>query len=118
LLSSHLLDEVDRICDNVVIIAAGRVTRSGDLSSLRGQVTGLVLEVDDLVAEIATSLRASGCAVDVDGYSMSITGTGQLHDLARDAVSAAGVGLRRLVDRQVTLEDVFLEANDAAVSAQ
>ena len=117
LLSSHLLDEVDRICDNVVIIAAGRVTRSGDLASLRGKVTGLVLEVDDRPDEVAASLRASGCEVELEGQAMAISGPGQLHDLARDAVSASGVGLRRLVDRQVTLEDVFLEANDAAGGA-
>lgn len=114
LLSSHLLDEVDRICDNVIIIAAGRVTRSGDLSSLRGEVTGLVLEVDDKVGEVAANLRGSGCDVEVSGEAITITGTGPLHDMARDAVAGAGVGLRRLVDRQVTLEDVFLEANDAA----
>lgn len=114
LLSSHLLDEVDRICDHVVIIAGGRVSRSGNLSDLRGDVTGLVLDVDDRVDVVAATLTAAGCDVHVDGDRLIITGPRpeQLHDLARDAVAAAGVGLRRLVDRQVTLEDVFLEAND------
>ena len=119
LLSSHLLDEVDRICDNVVIIAGGRVTRSGNLSDLRGDVTGLVLEVDDRVEVVAASLTAAGCDVEVDGERLTITGPqpDRLHDLARDAVAAAGVGLRRLVDRQVTLEDVFLEANDEVATS-
>ncbi|MFV2038722.1 MAG: ABC transporter ATP-binding protein [Acidimicrobiales bacterium] len=112
LLSSHLLDEVERVCDSVVIIAAGRVTRSGALSTLRGQVTGLVLEVDDKVDEVAETLRTWGCAVELDGARMTITGEGNLHDFARDAVVRAGVGMRRLVDRQITLEDVFLEANE------
>ena len=119
LLSSHLLDEVDRICDNVVIIAAGRVTRSGSLTDLRGAVTGLVLDVDDRPDVVAATLRAAGCEVEPDGLRLTITGPEpeRLHDLARDAVAGAGVGLRRLVDRQVTLEDVFLEANDEVVSA-
>lgn len=119
LLSSHLLDEVDRICDSVVIIAGGRVTRSGDLSDLRGDVTGLVLDVDDRADVVAASLSAAGCTVDMDGDRLTITGPQpeQLHDLARDAVAAAGVGLRRLVDRQVTLEDVFLEANDEVATS-
>ena len=120
LLSSHLLDEVDRICDNVVIIAAGSVSRSGNLSSLRGDVTGLLLEVDDRVEAVAATLSNAGCIVNVEGSRITIEGAGgddgSLHDLARDAVAAAGVGLRRLTDRQVTLEDVFLQANDEAAS--
>lgn len=110
-LSSHLLDEVDRICDNVVIIADGRVAVAGSLDTLRGDVTGLLVEVDDRAEDVAAALRRAGCQVDVDGSRMTITGDGDLHDLARDAVVEAGVGLRRLVDRQVTLEDVFLDAN-------
>jgi len=112
LLSSHLLDEVERVCDNVIIIAGGRVTRSGNLSTLRGDITGLVIEVDDKVEQVAQALRSSGCEVEVDGQKLTIAGDGQLHDIARDAIVAAGVGLRRLTDRQVTLEDVFLEANE------
>ena len=34
---------------------------------------------------------------------------GAVHDLVRDAVVDAGVGIRRLSDRTVSLEDVFLE---------
>lgn len=118
LLSSHLLDEVDRICDSVVIIAAGRVTRSGSLSTLRGEVTGLQLEVDDHADAVVAHLRQAGCIVTADGTRLTVEGPGDLHDLARDAVVAAGAGLRRLTDRQITLEDVFLEANDeAAVDA-
>jgi ABC-2 type transport system ATP-binding protein len=112
-LSSHLLGEVDRICDTVVIIGGGRVTRQGALSSLRGDVTGLELEVDDGVETVAAWLRQAGCTVAVDGRRLSLTGPGSLHDLARDAVVAAGVGLHRLGDRRVTLEQVYLEANDS-----
>ncbi len=115
LLSSHLLDEVDRTCDHVVIIAGGRVTRAGNLASLRGDVTGLVIEVDDGADRVAEWLRRAGCEVEPDGTKLIITGNdGVLHDLARDAVASVGVGLHRLVDRQVTLEDVFLDANEPA----
>lgn len=111
-MSSHLLEEVDRVCDNVVIIVGGRVARSGDLAGLRGEVTGLVVEVDEGADRVAAMLRSVGCQVETDGSRLVVTGDGPIHDLARDAVAAAGVGLRRLVDRQVSLADVFLEAND------
>ncbi len=114
LLSSHLLDEVERVCDNVIIIAGGRVTRSGNLATLRGDITGLLVEVDDKAEQVAAALRVNGCEVELDGHELTVTGDGQLHDLARDAVVASGVGLRRLTDRRVTLEDVFLEANEQA----
>ncbi len=115
-LSSHLLDEVDRVCDNVIIVAGGVVSRAGSLEELRGAVTGLVIEVDDGIEGVARQLVAAGCTVERDGMRLVITGDGALHDLARDAVADAGVGLRRLGDRQVTLEDVFLEANHEPVA--
>lgn len=111
LMSSHLLDEVDRVCDSVIIIAAGQVTQSGSLQSLRGDVTGLLIEVDDHVEAIATALIATGCKVEFVGNRITISGSGDLHDLARDAVASTGAGLRRLTDLHVTLEDVFLKAN-------
>jgi ABC-2 type transport system ATP-binding protein len=110
-LSSHLLDEVDRVCDNVIIVADGSVSRSGSLTSLRGAVTGLVLEVDQGINEVEAALLAQGCEVHRDGVRLVITGEGALNDRARDAVAACGVGLRLLTERQVTLEDVYLEAN-------
>jgi len=117
LLSSHLLDEVDKVCDNVAIIAAGTVTTSGTLESLRGAVTGLVVEVSERPDELATWLVGRGCEAEVDRHLVTITGEGDLALLARDGVVATNCGLRRLTNRQVTLEDVFLSANDEANAA-
>ena len=117
IVSSHLLDEVDRVCDNIVIIGGGRVRRAGPIESLRGEVTGLEIVIDGDVGAVQRWLSAAGCTITVDGNRLEIEGDGDLHDLARDAVVAADAGLRRLVDRQVSLEDVFLEANDALEAA-
>src|SRR5947208_2453132 len=47
ILSSHLLDEVERVSDAVVIIDGGKVTRSGRLEELRGEAAAeLLVEVD------------------------------------------------------------------------
>ncbi len=117
LLSSHLLDEVDKVCDNVAIIAAGTVTTSGTLDSLRGAVTGLVVEVSERPEALAAWLSQRGCQVEVDRHYLTITGEGDLALLARDGVVETRCGLRRLTDRQVSLEDVFLQANDEANAA-
>lgn len=111
LLSSHLLDEVERVCDSAVILHDGMVAASGSLAELRGTGEGLVLEVDSdpqqrtLVAEL---LRAAGAEVRDDGSRMLVTGSEDLFDLVRDAVVDAGAGIRRLQPRTVSLEDVFL----------
>ena len=122
LLSSHLLDEVERICDHAVIIGDGRTLASGPLTELRGESgNGLTLVVDgtgDQVAAVARHLQAIGAAVSVDGARLTVDGTDVgaltadpmvLYDAARDACVAAGAGIVRLGRRQLSLEDVFLE---------
>ncbi len=118
MLSSHLLDEVERICDHVVIIANGSVRQAGSLDELRGANVGLLVELDSKVDEVVASLRSVGLNVGIDGSRLQVqAGTAPLvdgwsmHDLVTDAVAAHGAGLRRLVDRTVSLEDVFLESN-------
>jgi ABC-2 type transport system ATP-binding protein len=119
-ISSHLLEEVERICDAAVILREGRVVASGPLSELVGQGRGLLLEVDGRSEVVADRLRARGLLVEVDGSRLTIShpededpalphAALDVHDAARDAVVEAGVGIRRLTDRTVRLEDVFLE---------
>jgi ABC-2 type transport system ATP-binding protein len=114
LVSSHLLEEVERICDAAVILREGRVVASGSIHELTGQGRGVLLEVDDRPDEVAGRLLLRGFEVAVDGHRITVLSdpgqvTGALHDAARDAVADAGVGIRRLSDRTVSLEDVFLE---------
>jgi ABC-2 type transport system ATP-binding protein len=116
-ISSHLLEEVERTCDAAVILRAGQVVASGPLAELTGQGRGLIVEVDDRPDEVATRLRTVGLEVAVDGLRLIVArttdegapGGADPHDAVRDAVVATGVGVRRLTDRTVRLEDVFLE---------
>ncbi len=114
-LSSHLLEEVERICDAAIILSAGRVVASGSLSVLTGAERGVLVEVDDDPTALATVLRERGASVEVDGRRVVVTIDGVvaaddvLYDLIRDAVVVTGVGVRRLTNRTVSLEQVFLE---------
>jgi ABC-2 type transport system ATP-binding protein len=108
--SSHHLEEVERICDSVVIVEGGVVVRAGALADVRQGPEGLVVEVDDRVEELAALLVARGCVATVDGPLILLEASDGVHDAVRDAVAELGLGLRRLQARGRTLEDVYLGA--------
>lgn len=113
-LSSHLLDEVERICDAAVILSEGRVVAGGTLDELRGGSRGLVVELTEGAEPFTAWLRRAGCDVVADGHRLIVTrgraeADQDLHDLVRDAVVAAQGHLRRVGPLTVSLEDVFLD---------
>jgi ABC-2 type transport system ATP-binding protein len=127
ILSSHLLEEVERVCDGAVILTGGRVAAAGTLAELTGVGHGVLVEVDEHSDQVARVLIGRGFAVDVDGDRLLVdhstvdkgavdTTSGaaapdRLYDEIRDAVAVTGVGLRRLTNRTVRLEEVFLEVD-------
>jgi ABC-2 type transport system ATP-binding protein len=108
--SSHHLEEVERICDAVVIVEGGVVVRAGTLADLRRGPEGLVVEVDERADELAARLVAAGFGVTVEGGLLLLDGADGIHDAVRDAVADLELGLRRLEPRGRTLEDVYLGA--------
>ena len=111
LLSSHLLEEVERVCDSVVILANGVVGQSGTLSDLESAATGLRVELDTDPQPLAAALTARGAEATIEGHILTVTGDDAVVDLVRDLVADLGLGLRRLVPSRTTLEDVFIEAS-------
>ncbi|MGZ4760691.1 MAG: ABC transporter ATP-binding protein, partial [Acidimicrobiales bacterium] len=76
ILSSHLLEEVERVCDNAVILAGGEVVASGPIAELTGADRGLLVEVDEHAEALAEVLRAGGTQVAIDGSRLVVTRTG------------------------------------------
>jgi ABC-2 type transport system ATP-binding protein len=114
-LNSHLLGEVEQICDRVVILQRGEVIREGAISELTEQ-HGLFL-----IGLAPGQEFPSGDAVQ-QGYSVSRRGElwevglkdGQSIDAVVDLVRARGLNLRHLVEKRQTLEDLFMETVVAA----
>jgi ABC-2 type transport system ATP-binding protein len=106
--SSHHLEEVERICDAVVIVEGGEVVHAGTLADLRRGPAGLVVEVDERADELASILARRGFDVTLEGGVLLLDAEDGVHDAVRDAVADLGVGLRRLEPRGRTLEDVYL----------
>ena len=119
MISSHLLEEVEQICDNIVILNAGKLIASGQLDKLTGESTGLEIElvmVDDLpnaVADVERALQQVGLTVLREPESMILRipdgEPGPLPDLVRDAVADVGARLKRLEYRRRSLEDIILD---------
>jgi ABC-2 type transport system ATP-binding protein len=105
LLSSHILSEVEAVCDRVSIIRAGRTVESGTLTELR-HLTRTTIEAD-LAAPLPTLAQLPGV------HDLSVQGTRvrfqvdaeRLDDALRELTR---VGVRTLVSRPPTLEELFL----------
>lgn len=108
LLSSHHLAEVERVCDNVVILADGVVRRSGSLADLRGLSSGVLVELDAGHDEFERRLVEAGYTVERGLDDRFVVDGDQAPLAVRNVVATLEVGLRRLVPRTATLEDVFL----------
>jgi ABC-2 type transport system ATP-binding protein len=106
--SSHHLEEVERICDAVVIVEGGEVVHAGTLADLQRGPEGLVVEVDERADELASMLAARGLDVALDGGVLILGASDDAYDVVRGAVAELGLGLRRLEPRGRTLEDVYL----------
>ena len=116
LMSSHLLGEIERVCDSLVVIDAGRLMRSDTIASFTSSMQVLTVEVDERQEELMRRLEAKGLQVAADGplLTISLDGTPP-YDLVRDEVVELGVGLLRMEQRRHRLEDLFrVEAQEAA----
>jgi ABC-2 type transport system ATP-binding protein len=114
LLSSHILEEVERVADSVLVIYAGRLAASGDFRSIRRLMTDRphvfqVRSTDDrrlalsLLVEpsvFGVELRAAGLVVRTSDFGRF---TRRMPQLAR----AAGISLLELAPTDESLESVF-----------
>ena len=117
MLSSHLLEEVERVCDSVVAIDAGRLIAQGRLVDLVGDLSGVSVELvdgsDGLVAAsaVVAALRSLGMDVEFDGerprFEVDGPGPERVVDAVRDVVASEGAQLRRIEPRRRRLEDLF-----------
>lgn len=114
ILSSHLLAEVEKICDGVVIIGNGVTLVSGKLDEVRDtSSTGVVVELDareDQVEWVLTYLRGHQLQASASGRTITVEGSDDsVFDLTRDACVIGDIGIVRMGRRSSSLEDVFIE---------
>lgn len=112
LLSSHVLDEVEKLCDAVTIIKDGRLVESGRVAEMRhlaaSRITGSLTR--DLVDAAGLALGAAGLG-DLDG-AVGADGAVDMRVSATEVNAALAaliqVGVRELACTPATLDDMFL----------
>ncbi len=114
-LSSHLLDEIERTCDAVAIVDHGRVIRQGSIDELTRGAGGGVVQVDcsepARAAQLITEAEiTAGTSLTETGLTVTLpAGAGRelIADLNRRLVEA-GIDVYGLREVQTSLEDWFL----------
>jgi len=114
-INSHLLGEVELICDRVVILQRGDVIRSGDIATLTKLQGSFVLGLADGQEFPTEEVQKRGFQVHKVGEFWEVGLTdGQTIDPVVDLLRARGLGLRHLVEKRQTLEELFMATVDAA----
>ncbi|MBC5825143.1 MAG: ABC transporter ATP-binding protein [Candidatus Eremiobacteraeota bacterium] len=108
-LNSHLLTEVEHVCDRVAMIDRGRIVRIGSVTSLIGVATELRVRVADTSPQVDASLRRYGRVSFHDGWYV-------IHGIAQDRVPAlvadivaVGARVHAVEPHHATLEERFLQ---------
>lgn len=127
ILSTHLLGDVERVADSILVLDTGRMTRQHKVAKLTEETTTLYLEVADKQEEVLKNLVEAGVnATRMDsgrsggqaGSQATLLAGAQIvientksheYDLIRDAVADAGARLCRLAPQRGSLTDIFME---------
>src|SRR5216683_5107727 len=126
--ASHLLGEIERICDHLVAIDAGRLLRADSITSFTQASQVLAVEVEEGLAQLQAALAARGLAATpqastshaVAGQASSAPGRTLLvplggddtYDVVRDCVAALALPLCRLEQRRHQVEELFRDEEE------
>ena len=113
--TSHLMGELERICDHVVVIVGGRLMRSAATASMTALTQEVLVEVTERGADLESVLVGAGVAVRRQGDVLHLVlGGDGTYDLVRDTVADLGVGLVRLQRGRLHMLDMFRDAPGGA----
>ena len=108
IMASHLLGEIQRVCNYLVVIDAGRLVRSAPIASFTERMQVLAVEVEGDSSALARKLAESGLSVREEGRLVLVGLEDERpYDIIRDSVVDLGLGLIRMEQRRQSLEDIF-----------
>jgi ABC-2 type transport system ATP-binding protein len=112
--ASHLLGEIERICDHLVAIDGGKLLRAASITSFTQASQVLAVEVADGLARLQAELAARGLAAAVQAGTLLVPLRGDAtYDVVRDCVADLALPLSRLEQRRHQVEELFRDAEEA-----
>jgi ABC-2 type transport system ATP-binding protein len=107
-LSSHILSEVEQICDRVIIIDRGRLVRSGTMDELLGSGDRVEIVTDQLSNELGVSIAQRGALIERTPHNVKIViDLAQKREIA-EILWGAGCDVISITPLRSSLEDLFL----------
>lgn len=114
LLSSHILGDVERVCDYVIMLDSGRLVVADTIEHLRQGATDIQVRIDGDIEEFTTRLKARRVTARVSGSEILVEReSDEVFDAIRDVAADLGVALRMLRPRERSLEDVYIQTVSA-----
>jgi len=113
--ASHLLGEIERICDHLVAIDGGRLLRADTITSFTQVSQVLAVEVEEGLDRLQAELAARGLAVTSQARTLLVPlGGDDTYDVVRDCVAALSLPLCRLEQRRHQVEELFRDEEGVA----
>ena len=109
LVTSHLLGELEQICDHIVVVDGGRLLRSSATVDVTSASRIVAVEVDERVDELAALLQQAGLVVHPAGRQQLEVELvdDRTYDAVRDSVVQLGLGLLRMERRRHRMAEIF-----------
>ncbi len=108
--ASHLLGEIEQICDHLVAIDGGKLLRSDSISSVTRASSVLLIEVDEGLPELMAELTTRGLAPALFQRGLLVElADDDAYDIIRDSVADLGLPLTRMERRRHRIEELFRE---------
>jgi ABC-2 type transport system ATP-binding protein len=113
--ASHLLGEIERICDHLVAIEAGRLLRADTITSMTQVSQVLLIDVDEGSEELLAEFGRRGLEPRRHERSLLVDLSGDAtYDIVRDAIADLALPLNRLEQRRRRVEELFQDDDDVA----
>ena len=107
-LSTHLMGDIERTADRVIVLEDGRVAQEGAVTQFTQETEDLHIEVDDHRDEVIAALVKRGLTVKEQGVVIVVERAHEaVYDAILDAVAEVDARLRRLAPHRHTLAELF-----------
>jgi len=128
LLTTHYMDEAERLCDRVAVVDRGKVIAVGSPAELIQQIGGehviqFALKESNVAIESHVDLFAKlpsvqACHIEADGFALTVSAPHECIPALVERLGANRLQLNRLTTRNVSLEDVFVSLTGRRLTAE